>query len=84
MYEGAPNLASVFGYTNSSWTLKADLIAGYVCRLMNQHAQTRARRGDPWARHGGAGAAVHEPDVRICAARGRPAAQARREGALAD
>jgi cation diffusion facilitator CzcD-associated flavoprotein CzcO len=35
MYEGAPNLASVFGYTNSSWTLKADLIAGYVCRLMN-------------------------------------------------
>ncbi len=35
MYEGVPNLASVFGYTNSSWTLKADLIAGYVCRLMN-------------------------------------------------
>jgi cation diffusion facilitator CzcD-associated flavoprotein CzcO len=35
MYEGAPNLASVFGYTNSSWTLKADLVAGYVCRLMN-------------------------------------------------
>jgi cation diffusion facilitator CzcD-associated flavoprotein CzcO len=35
MFEGAPNLASVFGYTNSSWTLKADLIAGYVCRLLN-------------------------------------------------
>jgi monooxygenase len=35
MYEGAPNLASVFGYTNSSWTLKADLVAGYVCRLVN-------------------------------------------------
>ncbi len=35
MYEGVPNLVSVFGYTNASWTLKADLIAGYVCRLMN-------------------------------------------------
>jgi len=30
-----PNLASVFGYTNASWTLKAELIAGYVCRLLN-------------------------------------------------
>ena len=30
-----PNLASVFGYTNASWTLKADLISGYVCRLLN-------------------------------------------------
>ncbi len=40
MYEGAPNLVSVFGYTNSSWTLKADLIAGYACRLINfMHAR---------------------------------------------
>ncbi len=35
MYEGVPNLVSVFGYTHSSWTLKADLIAGYACRLLN-------------------------------------------------
>jgi monooxygenase len=35
MYSGLPNLASVFGYTNASWTLKADLIARYVCRLLN-------------------------------------------------
>ena len=35
MYEGVPNLVSVFGYTNSSWTLKADLISGYACRLLN-------------------------------------------------
>ena len=41
MYEGVPNLASVFGYANSSWTLKADLIAEYVCRLL---AFLRARR----------------------------------------
>lgn len=30
-----PNLAFVFGYTNSSWTLRADLISQYVCRLIN-------------------------------------------------
>lgn len=35
MYSDVPNLASVFGYTNASWTLKADLIAQYVCRLLN-------------------------------------------------
>jgi monooxygenase len=35
MYSGIPNLASAFGYTNASWTLKADLTAAYVCRLLN-------------------------------------------------
>ncbi len=30
MFSGVPNLASVFGYINASWTLKADLISGYV------------------------------------------------------
>ena len=30
-----PNLASAFGYTNASWTLKCDLTCEYVCRLMN-------------------------------------------------
>ncbi len=35
MYGGIPNLANTFGYTNASWTLKADLTAGYVCRLLN-------------------------------------------------
>jgi monooxygenase len=35
MYSGVPNLASAFGYTNASWTLKADLTAEYVCRLIN-------------------------------------------------
>ncbi len=32
---GLPNLAFVFGYTNASWTLKADLLCAYVCRLLN-------------------------------------------------
>jgi monooxygenase len=35
LYSDIPNLASVFGYTNASWTLKADLLCGYVCRLLN-------------------------------------------------
>ena len=35
MYSGLPNLASSFGYTNASWTLKCDLTCQYVCRLIN-------------------------------------------------
>jgi cyclohexanone monooxygenase len=35
MLSDLPNLAMAFGYTNASWTLKADLTAGYVCRLLN-------------------------------------------------
>ena len=34
MYSGVPNLATAFGYTNASWTLKADLTSDYVCRLL--------------------------------------------------
>jgi cation diffusion facilitator CzcD-associated flavoprotein CzcO len=35
MYSGVPNIASAFGYTNASWTLKCDLTCEYVCRLIN-------------------------------------------------
>ena len=35
MYSDVPNLASAFGYTNASWTLKCDLTCEYVCRLIN-------------------------------------------------
>ena len=35
MYSNIPNLASSFGYTNASWTLKCELICEYVCRLLN-------------------------------------------------
>jgi monooxygenase len=34
LLSGLPNLALTFGYTNASWTLKADLVATYVCRLL--------------------------------------------------
>lgn len=35
MLDGVPNFAFTIGYTNASWTLKADLVAEYVCRLLN-------------------------------------------------
>ena len=41
MYSGVPNMASAFGYTNASWTLKADLTAEYVCRLINHMDATK-------------------------------------------
>jgi monooxygenase len=52
MYSEIPNLASAFGYTNASWTLKADLTAAYVCRLLNYMDQRgiafcTPRRRDP-------------------------------------
>lgn len=34
MLSGVPNLAVCFGYTNMSWTLRADLVSRYVCRLL--------------------------------------------------
>ena len=51
MFSDIPNLASIFGYTNASWTLKSDLIAEYVCRLLSHmdrrgYAICTPRRGD--------------------------------------
>ncbi len=40
MLSGVPNLSMVIGYTNASWTLKADLVNRYVCRLL-QHLDQR-------------------------------------------
>jgi cation diffusion facilitator CzcD-associated flavoprotein CzcO len=34
MFTGVPNLAWVFGYFRASWTLRADLLADFVCRLL--------------------------------------------------
>ena len=52
MYSDVPNLASSFGYTNASWTLKCDLTCAYVCRLLNHmkansFKQCTPRRNDP-------------------------------------
>ncbi len=34
MFSNIPNAAMIFGYTNASWTLKADISADYICRLI--------------------------------------------------
>jgi cation diffusion facilitator CzcD-associated flavoprotein CzcO len=52
MFSDVPNLASSFGYTNASWTLKSDLTCAYVCRLLNHMArhgwtQCTPRNTDP-------------------------------------
>jgi hypothetical protein len=51
MYRDVPNLAFVFGYINASWTLKCELIAQRLCRILNymdRHAYTQCtpRLGD--------------------------------------
>jgi len=35
MFSDIPNMVSVFGYTNASWTMRADLISRFGCRVMN-------------------------------------------------
>lgn len=52
MYSDVPNLATAFGYTNASWTLKCDLTCEYVCRLLNymddhDYRQCTPRNDDP-------------------------------------
>ncbi|MBC6402109.1 MAG: NAD(P)/FAD-dependent oxidoreductase [Hyphomonadaceae bacterium] len=34
MFSDIPNMALTYGYVNASWTLRADLVSGYVCRLL--------------------------------------------------
>ena len=47
MYSDVPNLAAVSGYTNASWTLKADLVCEYVCRLLNHMHKAGLRQCTP-------------------------------------
>lgn len=47
MYSDIPNLASSFGYTNASWTLKSDLTCAYVCRLLNAMKKRGMRQVTP-------------------------------------
>jgi hypothetical protein len=54
MFTGLPNLAYAFGYTNASWTLKADLTAEYVCKLLNHMDAVGAVRCVP-----------HRPDASV-------------------
>ncbi|HET9159641.1 MAG TPA: NAD(P)/FAD-dependent oxidoreductase, partial [Caulobacteraceae bacterium] len=54
MYQDVPNLAYAFGYTNASWTLKADLTCEHVCRLLNHMDRIGQRQVTP---------RLNDPDV---------------------
>ncbi len=41
MLRGVPNLSYTLGYSNASWTLKCNLVAEYVCRLLNYMSRHR-------------------------------------------
>ncbi len=47
MFSNLPNLAVVFGYLNASWTLRADIISEYVCRVLNEMAKKGATIAEP-------------------------------------
>jgi cation diffusion facilitator CzcD-associated flavoprotein CzcO len=50
MLEGVPNFAFAFGYTHSSWTLKVDLNARYVAKLVRYMRRRRLGSATPLAR----------------------------------
>jgi cation diffusion facilitator CzcD-associated flavoprotein CzcO len=43
MFSGVPNMVWVFGYFRASWTLRVDLMADFVCRLLNHMKASGAR-----------------------------------------
>ncbi len=47
MYSNVPNLASVFGYLNASWTLRADINSEYVCKVLNVMSEKGAEIATP-------------------------------------
>ncbi len=58
MFTGVPNLAWVFGYFRASWTLRSELIAEFVCRVLNHLKATGAQSIEPALR-------PHERDMPV-------------------
>ena len=50
LYSGIPNLFTCFGYINASWTLRADLVSRFVCRVLNHMDHTGTRVCTPTLR----------------------------------
>src|SRR5262249_35002980 len=50
MFTGVPNMAWVFGYFRASWTLRADLVADFVCRLLNHMKEKGMQQVTPTLR----------------------------------
>ncbi|MBD2783096.1 NAD(P)/FAD-dependent oxidoreductase [Xenorhabdus sp. DI] len=49
LLQGIPNFAYLFGYINNAWTLKVDLSAEYICRLLNEMDRRHAKAVIPHA-----------------------------------
>jgi cation diffusion facilitator CzcD-associated flavoprotein CzcO len=47
MFSDVPNLIYTIGYINASWTLRSELVAEFVCRLLNRLDERGARRCTP-------------------------------------
>jgi len=47
MISDMPNLAWIFGYIRTSWTMRSDMIAHYICRLLNHMQDTGMRQCTP-------------------------------------
>jgi cation diffusion facilitator CzcD-associated flavoprotein CzcO len=47
MFSNVPNFSVVFGYLNASWTLRADIVSEYVCRVLNHMKATGADIATP-------------------------------------
>ncbi|WP_334127783.1 flavin-containing monooxygenase [Sneathiella sp.] len=43
LFSGIPNMAWVFGYLRTSWTMRSDLVAEFVCRLLH-HMDAKGAR----------------------------------------
>ena len=85
-YSDVPNLASTFGYVNASWTLRADLIARYVCRLLNHMDATGTEICTPRLRPSDASMQLRPhprpSHVRVHPPSGRPLPEAGRSRAV--
>jgi monooxygenase len=47
MFSNVPTFSAVFGYLNASWTLRADIVAEYVCRVLNHMRATGTHVATP-------------------------------------
>ena len=47
MFTGVPNMVWVFGYFRASWTLRTDLVADFVCRLLAHMKKKGAKKVVP-------------------------------------
>ena len=82
MLSGVPNMAFTVGYTNASWTLKADLTSEYVCRLLNHMDAHGYRRCVPEVDPSVSRAAAARLHLRLRPALARPVPQTGLEGAV--